>query len=1250
MRRAKPDLRIILGGVLICAALAAAAGRPGVTGYPFVRNYDSREYRGHAQNFAIAKDARGLAYFGNFAGVLQFDGTVWRLIPTEKISKVNSLASDNEGRIYVGGREEFGMLRPDSSGDLRFVSLIPAGMKGVPAFQDVIETFCLGNEVFFITSGAVFTRNASKLSWWIPPSPILSAFLCEGKIYLQLKGSGLRIFDQGKLADVAGGEIFTDAVEIRAILEHTSGTRLIATGSRGLFLATAGGITPVKTEASAFLDRNLVTCGVKLGDGSYALGTTREGILILTPSLQIRQIIGREAGLQNSYIQALYPWNGNLLWAALNNGIALAETPSSFSVFNEHCGLNGSVNQVMRFRGELFVSTFQGLFVLDENARNFRPVPGIVSSCWTLMPFGDQMLAATSQGLFLAGSKSSRQVAQGFMLSLAAPPGELNYCYAGMADGLARAERRGNSFVLSRIPGTRDEIDDILCDGNGKVWCTSPGGVLLSYDPGSGKIAYYDTLDGLPGRSGNTLHLAGGKLVAATRSGLFSWDETADKFREWAPPFADTADGNQWYTHLTTDASGGIWAAMGDETRLRYFRNENGKLSRIMTPFLPVSTAVILEIYPEAEGICWFGTPDGLLRYDPSVPLDNAMPPSALIRRISAKEDSLVYLGEGDLPKSARLAVFQSDENDMRFDFSAPAFGALGEVMYQYRMDGFDQTWSDWTSQHYKEFTNLPKGDFLFSVRAMNAYGQTGGEAVYAFRILAPWYTKWYSIVFYILMASALVWGIVLYRNRKLLKEKKALEKMITDRTGEIVRQKEEIEKQSAELAGKNDELEKISTVVKAINSEINFSNLLQSLLEKTMIIKAVEKATALILDRDSGLYRYRASFGWDIRRLENMQLTLQQAEQRYLRDAEEIYEDIFVKKDFGNLNQDMPSLADYEIPRSMLVLVIRVDQKVEAFLILENMTRSLAFVAEDLSFVRNSKEHIISAFIKTRILEDLQSTLDHLKSTQDQLVQSQKLASLGELTAGIAHEIQNPLNFVTNFSSLSTDLAIELSEYVEEVKDSIPEKRREDIKELVEMIAGNVEKITEHGKRAASIVKGMLQHSRGKSAEFEQVELNNMVTEYMNLAYHGMRAKDKSFNTSLRTDLDPAVGKVLVIPQELSRVILNIVNNSCYAVDEKARQGIPGYVPEVVTSTRKVGNKVEIRIRDNGTGMPPHVIEKIFNPFFTTKPTGKGTGLGLSMSFDIVTQMHKGKLEVTSGEGEFTEFLITLPENRANQ
>ncbi|WP_031527951.1 sensor histidine kinase [Dyadobacter crusticola] len=278
---------------------------------------------------------------------------------------------------------------------------------------------------------------------------------------------------------------------------------------------------------------------------------------------------------------------------------------------------------------------------------------------------------------------------------------------------------------------------------------------------------------------------------------------------------------------------------------------------------------------------------------------------------------------------------------------------------------------------------------------------------------------------------------------------------------------------------------------------------------------------------------------------------------------------------------------------------------------------------------------------------EELQKTIEELKSTQNQLIQSEKMASLGELTAGIAHEIQNPLNFVNNFSEVSAELCTELEEEIE--RSELPDNDKDYIKQIIADLSQNQQKITHHGKRADSIVKGMLQHSRLSSGEKEPVEINALADEYMRLAYHGLRAKDKEFNAALVTDFDDTIGKVNVLPQDLGRVFLNLFTNAFYAVAEKKRklaaEGLGSdYKPEVKISTKKFANKLYIRVTDNGTGMPEHVKAKIFQPFFTTKPTGQGTGLGLSMSYDIITNGHGGVLDVDSVPGERTEFKITIP------
>ena len=245
-------------------------------------------------------------------------------------------------------------------------------------------------------------------------------------------------------------------------------------------------------------------------------------------------------------------------------------------------------------------------------------------------------------------------------------------------------------------------------------------------------------------------------------------------------------------------------------------------------------------------------------------------------------------------------------------------------------------------------------------------------------------------------------------------------------------------------------------------------------------------------------------------------------------------------------------------------------------------------------------------------------------------------MASLGELTAGIAHEIQNPLNFVNNFSEVNKELVDELQQELKDGKIDDAIVISKDIKE-------NEEKINHHGKRADAIVKGMLQHSRASSGTKEPTDLNALCDEYLRLAYHGLRAKDKSFNAKFETDLDPTLPKINVVPQDIGRVILNLINNAFYAVAEKQKQNSNGFEPTVSVSTKELKGKVEIKVADNGNGIPDHIKEKIFQPFFTTKPTGQGTGLGLSLSYDIV-KAHGGALEVNSKEGVGSKFIIQLP------
>jgi two-component system, NtrC family, sensor kinase len=267
------------------------------------------------------------------------------------------------------------------------------------------------------------------------------------------------------------------------------------------------------------------------------------------------------------------------------------------------------------------------------------------------------------------------------------------------------------------------------------------------------------------------------------------------------------------------------------------------------------------------------------------------------------------------------------------------------------------------------------------------------------------------------------------------------------------------------------------------------------------------------------------------------------------------------------------------------------------------------------------------------------------LKAAQASLVQAEKMASLGQLTAGIAHEIKNPLNFVNNFAGLSVELLDELKETAAPALAALDRAKRADIDEVVGMLTGNLEKIAEHGRRADGIVKSMLEHSRGVSGERRVVDLNTLIEEALNLAYHGARAQDQNFNITLECELAHSIAPIELVPQDMTRIFLNLFGNGFYATAKRQRDGSrPDFRPTLRVATRDLGDAVEVRVRDNGTGVAPEIRDKLFQPFFTTKPTGEGTGLGLSISYDIVTQQHGGTIEVDSAFGEFTEFTIRLP------
>ena len=426
-------------------------------------------------------------------------------------------------------------------------------------------------------------------------------------------------------------------------------------------------------------------------------------------------------------------------------------------------------------------------------------------------------------------------------------------------------------------------------------------------------------------------------------------------------------------------------------------------------------------------------------------------------------------------------------------------------------------------------------------------------------------------------------------------------------------------------------ELQTVNSISKAMVSHLEFDSLIKLVGEQMIDTFKADIVYLALHDRKTNMLHFPFIHG-------------EKAESRPF--ANGITEKIIINKEPLLINQNMDEAytkinADVKgiMVQSYLGVPIIAGSKAIGVISVQSTELVNRFDEYDQRLLTTIAANLGIAIQNAEAYQKLQAALTELKAAQQQLVQSEKMASLGELTAGIAHEIQNPLNFVNNFSEVSGEL-------LEEMESEVAEGNSDEVSEIISDLKQNLTKINHHGKRASSIVKGMLDHSRTSSGTKELTNINVLADEYLRLAYHGLRAKDRSFNANFETNLDEHIPKVAVVPQDFGRVILNLINNAFYAVRRKEKEAKDDYAPTVIVSTKAVKDFIEIKVKDNGDGIDKDIADKIFQPFFTTKPSGEGTGLGLSLAYDIVTKGHGGQLLVDSKKGEGSVFTIKIPMN----
>jgi len=629
-------------------------------------------------------------------------------------------------------------------------------------------------------------------------------------------------------------------------------------------------------------------------------------------------------------------------------------------------------------------------------------------------------------------------------------------------------------------------------------------------------------------------------------------------------------------------------------------------------------------------GEMFFGGTNGLNSFFPNELSENSKAPQVTLVDLKLFNESVTKTGVVPINHSiseTEAVTLSHNQNDITFDFIAFHYADPEHNQYAYKLEGWNDDWVYVENQRTASFTNLDPGTYTFRVKAANSDGVWNEEGASIRIVVKPpfWATWWFRILAFFGIAGLAYAG---YQARV---------EQISRRSREL---ESEVDRRTQELTVSNTQLEQSHTIVQAINQETSFRRLLTKILEESRVIPGVEKATALVHMAEDDRFHVRATSGWDLEAMRGIRLTASEAHRRYVEQADRVAEDIYVAKDVAS-RAGTEQMAEFGRVASFLVLRVLVEGTVVAYLVFDNLTDEDAFAQRDIELLERLRDHITSAFIKTRILEDLQDTLTSLRSTQDRLVQSEKMASLGQLTAGIAHEIKNPLNFVNNFSDVTAELADEAVSELDKLKGKVPDESLAELDSIIASLSANAKKIAEHGKRADSIVQNMLEHSKVGEGERTPTKLNDLLDEYVTLASHGLEARGGGFKVDVIREFDDSIGQVDLVPQDMGRVFMNLIGN---AFDALREHGANGKQPTVTVTTALVDGSVEIRVADNGPGIPPKVKSKIFEPFFTTKPTGSGTGLGLSMSYDIVTKGHGGTLDVVSEVGQGATFVVRLP------
>ena len=835
---------LLLVSVLIVLTLGSASAQTQdadsrywrEAGLPYIQNFSPKDINGNPQNWFIGQDERDFIYVANNHGLLIFDGTHWQLHPTPNNTAARSLTVVGQ-RIYVGSQGEIGYFEPSASGALVYVSLIDQLPEEHRNFLDVWQTHQLDGAVYFRTPKYLFRWKDEAIKSWKATSRYHISAVANGSIYVRERGQGLFQLQGDQLRLIPGGEFFADK-RVYGPLPYDESRMLLVTRNHGLFLYDGNTRAALPSPVRNYLSANRVYYAVSLNDGIYALATMRGGVVIIDKNGQICQIINVESGLRHNGVNHMFQDRSGGLWLALNNGVSRVELPGRFSRYGKSLDLESTVLDVIRFRDRLYVASHLGVHYLPTQnpaalvtgpqstqpnfnwqqlfSSGFRSYPQIRSQAWDFEIYKGEIYAASNHGIFRLRDNNAEFIIDWpetsinrFQRSKRIP----DRFYAGLFHGFRVVDNvNGRWLDRGAVPEIERRTTSILELDDGTLWLGNQFGWVYRLTPQAGPrreiaadmftVDKWHTDNGLV--NGHVkVNLIDNEITAATQAGVKRFDAESNSFipdNRFGRVFSES---KTWVFYLHEDQQKNVWIVAGNDSTVlngKAVRQSSGGYEWHGSEYARmVDMGDMFTIYPEADGTVWFGGSEGLARYFPLTEAEAENPLTTAIRLVSnIKDQSAVY--GGGLPSGDVHPELDYEQNSIRIEFAVPAFDDINANRFQFKLDGFDESWSSWTDETHKDYTGLREGDYTFKVRSKDVYGNLGQEARLAFTVNPPWHRSGLAYLIYGLAAMLAIWGIVQLSIGQMKKRQDKLEEIISERTAEVVNQRNQLKVQADKL------------------------------------------------------------------------------------------------------------------------------------------------------------------------------------------------------------------------------------------------------------------------------------------------------------------------------------------------------------------------------------------------------------------------------------------------------------------